>query len=121
MTHPRRAAGLRRSIALLLLAVFLGAGTTLPGADALLFHGSEPGAGEHQTHIEPAGGCASHTDGCTLGRAASGAGSELAPAPTVRVEPPARGSAEPDCGLPPLALDRDTLPPPRAPPALRSA
>jgi hypothetical protein len=87
MTPARRSAGLRRSIALLLFAVFLGAGTTLPGADALLFHGDA--TAEHRPHIEPAGGCTSHADDCTLGRTATGAGAELPDPAPVRAEPPA--------------------------------
>ena len=91
MTPARRSAGLRRSIALLLFAVFLGTGTTLPGADALLFHGDA--TAEHRPHIEPAGGCTSHADDCTLGRTATGAGAELAHLASVRAEPPSPEAA----------------------------
>jgi hypothetical protein len=121
MMPARRSAGLHRSIALLLFAVFLGAGTTLPGTDALLYHWGQPDATEHQAHIEPAGGCASHTDACTLGRAASGAGADLAHAPQVRADAPARSRVEPDSGLRHVAFDRGVLPQPRAPPPLRNA
>jgi hypothetical protein len=116
MTPPPRAAGLRRSLALLLLAIFLGAGTTLPGADALLFHWHEPGTADHRDHIEPAGGCASHADSCTLGRSASGAGAELAHTALIRIEPPAGSSVEPNSGPPFLAAARGGLSQPRAPP-----
>jgi hypothetical protein len=93
MKPARRSAGLRRSIALLLFAVFLGAGTTLPGADALLFHGDA--TAEHRPHIEPAGGCTSHADDCTLGRTATGAGAELAHPASIRTEPPASEAGPP--------------------------
>lgn len=116
MTLPGPAAGLRRSIALLLLAVFVGAGTTLPGADALLFHWGEPGTADHRGHIEPAGGCASHADDCTLGRTASGAGARLAHAAVVRVEPPAGASVEPNSSLLHRPVSRGAIPQPRAPP-----
>lgn len=119
MMPARRSAGLRRSIALLLFAVFLGAGTTLPGADALLFHSGDTGTAEHQPHIEPAGGCASHADDCALGRAASGAGADLAHAPQVRLDAPARGRVELVSGPRHIGFDRGILPQPRAPPPLR--
>ena len=116
MMPARRSAGLRRSIALLLFAVFLGAGTTLPGADALLFHSGDTGTAEHQPHIEPAGGCASHADDCTLGRTASGAGAELAHSALLRTEPVSTLPAGPVLDLPPIAAARGGIPQPRAPP-----
>ena len=64
--------------ALLLLAVFLTAGTSLPSLDALAFHHDAAGEERSRTHIEPAGGCLSHTDACTLGRTASGSGAVAA-------------------------------------------
>src|SRR5688500_7977250 len=65
-----------RAKALLLLALFLSAGTSLPSLDALAFH--HDGSGERsRTHVEPAGGCLSHADHCSLGRGATGTGSAL--------------------------------------------
>jgi hypothetical protein len=55
----------------LLLALFLCAGTSLPSLDALLYHQrADPMAG--RVHVEPAGGCTSHSDHCTLGRTPPG-------------------------------------------------
>ncbi len=115
MTRALRAVR-RRPIAALLLAVFLGAGTTLPGPDALLHHGS-PRAGERLgSHIEPAGGCASHTDSCTLGRTATGAGAVLAHASVARPLPAGGVAVEPVPHVPLRAADRGLIPQPRAPP-----
>src|SRR6476660_3395414 len=62
--------GLARVRAWLLLALFLGAGTSLPSADALLHHlHPDPFAG--RVHVEPTGGCAAHSDHCTLGTCTS--------------------------------------------------
>ena len=114
MMHPRHRAGCHRAVALLLLALFLGSGTTLPSADALLYHWGRP-AETQQPHIEPAGGCASHVETCTLGRAAPG-NAILADAPAVRLE--ALGAAAVD--LLPRAVHRPlltvALPQTRAPP-----
>ena len=115
MTPARRSSGLRRSIALLLFAVFLGAGTTLPGADALLFHADGSGA-EHRTHIEPAGGCTSHADVCTIGRTATGAGAEVAHPTVVRTEPVSAAPVESAPSASPFAAGRGGTPQPRAPP-----
>ena len=115
MTHPRHSVRFHRAVALLLLALFLGSGTTLPSADALLYHWDRP-AETQQSHIEPAGGCASHVEACTLGRAAPGADAILADGPAVRVE--ALGAAPAD--LLPRAVHRPlltvALPQTRAPP-----
>ena len=54
-------------------------------------------------------------------RTASGAGAELAHAPLIRAEPPARGPVELVSGLRRVALERGALPQPRAPPPLRYA
>ena len=79
-----------RAKALLLLAVFLSAGTSLPSLDGLLFHqdGEEPG--RSQTHVEPAGRCLEHAAHCGLGRTASGSGADPAPSTEVTVEPISR-------------------------------
>ncbi len=106
----------RRLLALLLLATFLGAGTTLPGPDALIHHWSGQSE-DYRAHAEPAGGCTSHTEQCTLGRSATGASATLALAPAVRVE----GAESRATPVPPvvriLAADRGAIPQPRAPPA----
>ena len=61
----------QRARAWLLLTLFLGAGTSLPSPDALLFHWHvDPLAG--LVHVEPAGGCTAHGDHCTLGRTPPG-------------------------------------------------
>src|SRR4026208_993755 len=75
-----------RAKALLLLAVFLSAGTSLPSLDALVYHGG-PHLERSQPHVEPAGGCLSHSDHCSLGRTASGSGAVAALAGVVRLEP----------------------------------
>jgi len=116
MTRALRVAGLRRSVAFLLLTVFLGAGTTLPGADALLYHWGQAGGEEQRSHIEPAGGCASHTESCTLGRTATGAGAALEHAPVVHLEQTGGAPAELVPDLPLIAAERGGIPQPRAPP-----
>lgn len=116
MTRALRTGAIRRSVALLLFTVFLGAGTTLPGADALLHHWGGKGVEEQRPHLDPAGGCAGHTESCTLGRTATGAGATLGHAPGIRLEavggaprPPARHRSPP-------AADRGAIPQSRAPP-----
>jgi hypothetical protein len=79
-----------RAKALLLLAVFLSAGTSLPSLDGLLFHQDAEGAGRAQTHVEPAGGCLEHAGHCVLGRTASGSGADATPSTEVTVEPISR-------------------------------
>jgi len=106
----------RRLVAFFLLAVFLGSGTTLPGPDALLHHWSGSPE-EHRSHVEPAGGCTSHTEQCTLGRTATGVGAALAHGPALRVEPAGTRRVLPLPVLPIVAAERGTLPQPRAPPA----
>jgi hypothetical protein len=116
MTHPGRRAGLRRAVALLLLAVFLGSGTTLPSADALLHHSGDQ-AETQRPHIEPAGGCASHVESCVLGRAATGTGAVVADAVVLTLAAADYAAAETAGGLPPLSSFRGIFPPSRAPPA----
>lgn len=106
----------RRPVASLLLALFLGAGTTLPGPDALLHHGSgrfEQG----RTHVEPAGGCTAHAEQCTLGRTATGAQAALAHPVALRVQVTAEVAAQPAPRTPLIAADRGAIAQPRAPPA----
>jgi hypothetical protein len=67
---------LRRSAAraFVLLAVFLAAGSSLPSLDALVYHTRAGELQGSQPHVEPAGGCLSHAEDCTLGRTAPGSG-----------------------------------------------
>jgi len=109
-------AGLRRLLSVLLLAVFLGGGTTLPGPDALLYHWGEPGAEQTRPHVESAGGCSSHVEHCTLGRTAAGDGASLPTALPVRAHQNDRALAQPRPAPAPLTGPRGTLPQPRAPP-----
>jgi hypothetical protein len=81
--RPQRS-GVRHSIALFLLAVFLGSGTSLPSADALLYHWGAASAEREGAHIEPAGGCGSHTESCALGRVATGSSAVLTEPAVVR-------------------------------------
>ena len=116
MIRALRSAGLRRSAAVFLLAVFIGAGTALPGPDALLHHWGGPDAADHRPHVEPAGGCAAHAESCTLGRTATGAGATLAHAPTVRLQPGGGAAAELPPAHPHPAAHAGALPQSRAPP-----
>jgi hypothetical protein len=103
--------------ALLLLAVFIGAGTTLPSLDALLYHTRGPDLEGSRIHLEPAGPCPSHGAHCTLGRAAPGSRALSTAATIIRPEssPPATRLLAP---VPPaLVSERHTLAQPRAPPA----
>jgi hypothetical protein len=75
----------RRLLAWLLLTVFLGAGTTLPGPDDLLDHWGAQ-AEQQRTHVEPAGGCGAHAEKCTLGRTAAGAGAAIVQSPVIRAD-----------------------------------
>ena len=98
----------------LLLALFLSAGTSLPGADALLHHRH---AESFRVHYDPAGGCSEHADHCTLGRTPPGSSAVGPVAPVVRVVLDHRGH---DVLLPaarPLDARISLLPPSRAPPA----
>jgi hypothetical protein len=67
----------QRLVAFVLLAVFFGAGTTVPGPDVLLHHLNGQ-AEQPRTHLDPAGGCGGHAERCTLGRPAIGAGAAVA-------------------------------------------
>ncbi len=105
---------LARVRAWLLLALFLGAGTSLPSADALLHHQHpEP----FRVHYDPAGGCAEHADHCTLGRTPPGSRAVAPVMLVVRVGPnkPSHAIRTPSAQL----FDARTsfLPPSRAPPA----
>lgn len=102
--------------ALFLLLVFLGAGTTLPGPDALLHHWDRPNPAEQGVHVEPAGGCASHAGHCALGRAATGAGAAVAYGPEVRTRTPDGTAAVAVVTVVVRAALRGITPPTRAPP-----
>ena len=107
---------LRRAKAFLLLAVFLSAGTSLPGLDALLYHhGGE--VDRSQSHIEPAGGCLDHAGHCVLGRTASGSGAAVSLVRGVRIEPAGRPVPALLPAVPHTKAYRSTVSQPRAPPA----
>jgi hypothetical protein len=105
----------RRTRAWLLLILFLGAGTSLPSPDALLFHWRvDPLAG--QVHIEPAGGCTAHGGHCTLGRTPPGSRATAARAIVVRHAPDFRQPLRrlPPASAPAARVASSSLP--RAPP-----
>jgi hypothetical protein len=104
--------------ALLLLVVFLAAGTSLPSLDAVVYHNQGADAQRWQTHVEPAGGCLDHAEHCVLGRTAPGSGAVVGQPSKVKVEPfrrsaPQLASSQPQVDLSPLLTSK-----PRAPPAL---
>jgi hypothetical protein len=109
-----------RAKAFLLLAVFLSAGTSLPSLDALVYHHGTTQLERSQPHVEPAGGCLSHSDHCSLGRGATGSGAVATLSGPVHLEP-VPGPTQPcaPCVLPTVA-DRTGVPQPRAPPVFRS-
>jgi hypothetical protein len=117
---PARPSRLLRARAFLLLAVFLSAGSSLPSLDALVYHRGATELGRSQSHVEPAGGCASHTDHCSLGRSASGSGAVATLSNVSRIEPVSRPThpfvprAQPACD------DRSAIPQPLAPHYARS-
>jgi hypothetical protein len=107
---------LARARAWLLLGLFLGAGTSLPSADALLHHlHPDPFAG--RVHVEPAGGCAAHSDHCTLGRTPPGSRAVASVAFVVRVGLDAEARAARPRAPRFTAAGPALLPPARAPPA----
>jgi hypothetical protein len=105
--------------ALLLLLVFLSAGTSLPSLDALVYHGNSAGTERSRTHIEPAGGCLNHADGCSLGRTASGSGAVAAAESESRLVATGSPSAQQSPQIQPICADPGALPHSRAPPTLR--
>ena len=117
---PARPSHLLRAKAFLLLTIFLSAGTSLPSLDSLVYHHSAAELDRSQTHVEPAGGCLSHSDHCSLGRSASGSGAVGTPSSVTRLDPvpsPFRPCAR---RVQPTRADRSTIPQPRAPPFFRS-
>ena len=105
--------------ALLLLLVFLAAGTSLPSLDALAHHGDAAGSERSRTHVEPAGGCLSHADGCSLGRTASGSGAVAASEAESRLIPTSSPVTHHFPYSQPVCADPSALPHSRAPPTLR--
>lgn len=102
--------------AFLLLTLFLSAGTSLPGLDAVLYHWHVDRRTD-ETHFDPPGGCGGHADHCTLARTPPG--STSIQTLTVEVRLPTRYSHAPVRSLTTRALvsPRGTLPLTRAPPA----
>lgn len=87
---PTGISRLRRPKALLLLAVFLSAGTSLPSLDALWYHHGGAEVARSQSHVEVAGGCLDHSGHCVLGRTATGSGGDTTPSTEVKAEPPSQ-------------------------------
>ncbi len=109
-----------RSVALLLLAVFLGAGSSLPSLDALLFHWHAGAQTVERPHIEPAGGCSSHAEHCTLGQSGPGARAFLGRASLARMVAGAAAAAPPAPPRIAFAASPDYASRPRPPPAPRA-
>jgi hypothetical protein len=122
--QPMRQSGWRlhllRAKASLLLAVFLSAGTSLPSIDALAYHQDGAEGGKSQPHVDPAGGCASHADQCSLGRSASGSAAFAALSGGTRIELQSHPAQRQIPHFEPPCADLSAVPQPRAPPAFRS-
>jgi hypothetical protein len=103
--------------AFLLLALFLGAGTSLPGLDAVLYH-HHPERQPDQVHYDPAGGCGGHADHCTLSRTPPGSQSVLPRVTVFRVITHEAVPAVQALVSRIIVGTLRTLPQPRAPPAL---
>jgi hypothetical protein len=103
--------------AFLLLAVFLSAGTSLPGPDALVYHHGTAELDRSSSHIEPAGGCLDHAEHCVLGRTATGSGADAASVAVVTVAPASR-PAQPLTAHSLFSADPAGTPNSRAPPVL---
>jgi hypothetical protein len=115
-----RRSPLFRAKALLLLAVFLSAGTSLPSLDALAYHHGTTDIERSQSHIEPAGGCLSHSDHCSLGRTASGSGAVGTLSGVTRIELASSLTHTCTPRVRPICADQSAIPQPRAPPSFRS-
>jgi hypothetical protein len=115
-----RRSHLLRAKAFLLLAVFLSAGTSLPSLDALVYHNSAAELDRSQIHVEPAGGCLSHSDHCGLGRSASGSGAVATLTSVTRLQPVSSPTHLCARRVQPTCADRRAIPQPRAPPFFRS-
>jgi hypothetical protein len=103
--------------ALLLLAVFLSAGTSLPSLDSLLFHQAAGEPQRSQTHVEPAGGCLDHAAHCGLARTASGSGAISAPSGEITTEGVLKPAAHEPSDRLCFTTHHTGIPQPRAPPA----
>ena len=114
MTRRRRHL---RARALLLLAVFLGAGTSLPSLDALVYHTAGPDVRGATVHLEPAGPCPNHAAHCELGRTAAGSSAVGVHPAVLRLEAPVHSRREPAPALPLRTAVLRILGLPRAPPA----
>jgi hypothetical protein len=104
--------------ALLLLLVFLAAGTSLPSLDALVHHGKASEETRSQSHIEPAGGCASHSGHCALGRGAPGSGAGAGDSRESRFSTAAGSLSHLPQSQAPLSSTHVGIPQSRAPPVL---
>jgi hypothetical protein len=106
--------------AFLLLAVFLSAGSSLPSADAVLYHNQAPDAKAGQAHVETAGGCLDHAEHCVLGRTATGSSTVVPLLGEIRVTPSSRAAVQRPAAAPVRGYLRGAIPQPRAPPTLRN-
>ena len=101
--------------AILLLAVFLSAGTSLPSLDALAFHQDSGAADKARTHVEQAGGCLSHAGHCSLG-SAPGSSAGLTEHRELRLDGTAGPSRLVHPAPAPASAVSPGIPQPRAPP-----
>jgi len=111
-----RRTGLAQLKAVLLLVVFLAAGTSLPSLDALAYHQDSAEPRRSQPHVEPAGGCLNHSDHCGLSRGAPGSGSGLTPNHELRLDTTGASPHPLLQALAPARADHHGIPQPRAPP-----
>ena len=109
-----------RTRAILLLAVFLCAGSSLPSLDALVYHSTGGELSRSQAHVEPAGGCLNHSEHCSLGHTAPGSGAVGVAANTPPVASLSAPIPRPLVTQSLRGTDRRTPTQPRAPPTLRS-
>jgi hypothetical protein len=102
--------------AFLLLTTFLSAGTSLPSLDALAYHHEEIGSERSRPHVDPAGGCPSHADDCSLGRNAPGSNAGLAGSRELRLDPDLAPTHQLHTVPAPAHAASLGIPQPRAPP-----
>ena len=102
--------------ALLLLLVFLTAGTSLPSLDALTHHANAAEETRSQSHIEPAGGCTSHSGHCALGRSAPGSSAGPADSRELRINSAVGTPSHLPQSQAPLSSAHVGIPQSRAPP-----
>lgn len=113
---PARSPLLFRVKALLLLAIFLSAGTSLPSVDALAYHGESGDSERSQPHVESAGGCLSHAGHCSLGRNAPGSNAGLTEPRELRLDSTVGSASLVEWVSAPASAVRRGIPQPRAPP-----